>query len=63
MFIFSFFLSLFFLFSFFLRGQDPATSGTFFSWFDDLIVYAEAEGTAALVERWACLFLVWFCVT
>ncbi|CAM9219494.1 unnamed protein product [Ectocarpus sp. 6 AP-2014] len=29
--------------------KDPATSGTFFSWFDDLIVYAEAEGTATLV--------------
>ncbi|CAM9184613.1 unnamed protein product, partial [Scytosiphon promiscuus] len=29
--------------------QDPATSGTFFSWFDDLIVYAEAEGVATLV--------------
>ncbi|CAM9133803.1 unnamed protein product, partial [Hapterophycus canaliculatus] len=29
--------------------QDPATSGTFFSWFDDLIVYAEVEGVATLV--------------
>lgn len=40
--------------------QDPATSGTFFSWFDDLIVYAEAEGTATLVPRYGhqCLFVV-----
>eukprot|EP00903_Cladosiphon_okamuranus_P007237 g7024.t1 len=29
--------------------QEPATTGTFFSWFDDLIFYAEAEGTATLV--------------
>eukprot|EP00752_Nemacystus_decipiens_P003771 g3472.t1 len=29
--------------------QDPATTGTFFSWYDDLVVYAEAEGTATLV--------------
>eukprot|EP00752_Nemacystus_decipiens_P002680 g2506.t1 len=29
--------------------QEPATTGTFFSWFDDLIVYAEADGTATLV--------------
>ncbi|CAM9570116.1 unnamed protein product, partial [Laminaria digitata] len=28
--------------------QDPTTSGTFFSWFDDLVVYAEDQGTATL---------------
>lgn len=32
--------------------QDPATTGTFFSWYDDLVVYAEAEGTATLVPRY-----------
>lgn len=32
--------------------QEPATTGTFFSWYDDLVVYAEAEGTATLVPRY-----------
>lgn len=29
--------------------QEPATSGTFFSWFNALVEYAEAEGSAGLV--------------
>eukprot|EP00903_Cladosiphon_okamuranus_P017671 g16272.t1 len=29
--------------------QDPATTVTYSSWYDDLVVYAEAEGTATLV--------------
>eukprot|EP00904_Undaria_pinnatifida_P001827 jgi/Undpi1/11645/HiC_scaffold_36.g13940.m1 len=29
--------------------QDPTTSGTFFSWFDDLVIYAQDQSNATLV--------------
>ncbi|CAM9743297.1 unnamed protein product, partial [Sphacelaria rigidula] len=31
--------------------QEPTTSGTFFSWFDELVDYADTEGTATLGTR------------